>query len=177
MSLESSVIKLCRSLGMAANSAAPEEIKSAVNSRAIIGAIVMAFPLFGLDTLIYALVLWNMYASVAHIAGIRFSGKLITNVLGGFIVNIICVFILNFLMDFIVFFGWIGMAIAGYCATRYSGIAYLGILEQFHGRQRMRTRLDYEKGKRAFLESGGTDAIKGVGKGLVMNEIKDSLAD
>lgn len=175
MSLESSAIKLCVSLGKAADSAAPKEIKSTVNTRGIVAGIVLAFPLFGLEAIIYAIILWGMYSKVASIAGIKFSGKIISNVLGGFIINLICVFVLNLCMDFIMFFGWIGMFIAGYFATRYSGIAYLGILEQFHGRASMKTGLDYEAGKRAFIESDGKKATTGVGKSLIMDQIKDSL--
>lgn len=175
MSLESSAVKLCVSLGMAANSATPREIKSAVNTKAILGGIVMAIPLWGLETVVYAFILWSMYAKVAEIAGIKFSGSIVKNVLGGFVINLICVFILNLFLDFILIFGWIGMMVAGYLATRYSGIAYLGILEQLHGKVRMRSRLDYEAGKRTFLESGGKEAVKGVGTGMVMGEIKDVI--
>lgn len=177
MSLESSAFKLCASLGMATESAAPREIKSIVNGRAILGGIVMAIPFFGLETIIYAIILWSMYGSVANAAGIKFSGKLVTNVLGGFIINVICVFLLNFAMDLILLLGWVGMFIAGYVATRYSGIAYLGILERFHGRQNMKTGLDYDAGKQKFLESGGKNAIKGMGTGMIVGEIKDSMSD
>lgn len=175
MSLETSAVKLCISLGKAADSAAPAKIKSAVNSRAIFGGAVLACPLFGLDAILYAIILWGMYSKVANIAGIKFSGKIISNILGGFIINVICVFALNFFADWIMFFGWIGMFFAGYWATKYSGIAYLGILEQFHGRASMKTGLDYEAGKKAFLESDGKKATTGVGKSLIMDQVKDNL--
>lgn len=159
MSLETSAIKLCRSLGMALDSAAPMEIKSAIKTNSWLGGLVMAIPLWGMETILYALILWGMYKKVANIAGIKFKGQLISNVLSGFIVNLIVVFILNLLLDFIVLFGWIGMFVAGYYATRYSGIAYLGILEVFHGKDKMKTRLNKEEGIQAFKESGGESAV------------------
>ena len=173
MSLETSAFKLCVAVGKAADSAAPKEIKSAVNTRAVFGGIVMAIPLFVFETIIYAIIRWRMYGAVARIAGIKFSGNLVTNVIGGFIINIVITFILNLLLEWILFFGWIGMFFAGYFATRYSGIAYLGILEAFYDRNKLKLGLDYDAAKKTFTESGGKDAVKGIAKSAVINQITD----
>lgn len=164
MGLETSIQKFCIASGMALNGAAPKEIKNVIKSRSIWGGIVLVIPLFGLDTIIYSILLWSMYASISRIAGIKFSGALIKNVLGGFIVNILITFVINFFADFIYVIGWIGMFFVGYFATKLSGIAYLGVLEAFHGRQKMKVRLDYEKMKQKFNEAGGKGATKGIAR-------------
>ncbi len=175
MSLETSIAKLCYSLDCAADSATPKEIKSAIKSSALIGGIVLAIPLWGLDTIIYACVLWGMYSKVAKIAGVEFNGNLIKNIIIGFITNIVICFILNFIFDFIVVLGWIGMFFVGYLSIKYSATTYLGLLELFHGKSKMRSRLDYSSAQRAFQESGGSQAIKGAVKSAAINELKDAF--
>lgn len=168
MSIERSAVKLCAAVGIALNSAAPKEIKSTINTSAWLGGLVLALPLYGLDSIIYACIIWGMYKKVANLAGIKFGGKLTRNILGGFIINLIAVFLLNIVLDFIVLFGWIGMFIAGYVITRYSGIAYLGILEAFHGSQNMKVKLDVETGIKSFKEEGGdTAAAKTAANGVI----------
>lgn len=173
MNLDKAVIKLCVALGIALDSATPKEIKSIVKNRAILGGAVMALPLFGLETIIYAIILWGMYASISRVAGIKFSGDLIKNILGGFIVNIVITFILNFFLDWILFFGWIGIFFAVFFATKYSGISYLFILEKFHGKNQMKTRLKYEDGIKSFKENGGDKAALKAGTGTIINNLMD----
>ncbi len=133
MGLDASVAKLCCAAGAADNGTMSERAKSCVTGRAWAGAIVMAIPMFGLEVLVYSIVLWGMYLKLSSIAGVQFRKNFISNVLGGFIVNILIMFGLNLVLDFLMFFGWIGIGIAGYLATYLSGVAYIEFLTEFHG--------------------------------------------
>lgn len=112
-----------------------EECKSIVRVRAVIGAIALAFPLFGLDTIIYIIALWTTYSSISNVAGVKFSENFWSCALMGALVNIVVVFVLNFILDFIPLFGWIGMAIVGFVSIYFSGIGYIAALKTFYGKK------------------------------------------
>lgn len=150
MSLETSLIRLCYAVNRGADRGLSESMKSCIKSYSWWGAIIMALPLFGLDAIVYAIVLWSMYGRISCFSGVPFNGNAMKNILGGFIVNIVIVFILNFVLDFIVFFGWIGSAIMGYYATKLSGQAYVEVLVQLHGRNNVREHIDYQAFKEGF---------------------------
>ena len=150
MSLEMSIIKLCYAVDRGADRGLSERMKSCIKTHAWWGAIIMALPLFGLDAIIYAIVLWGMYGKISSLSGVPFKGNAMSNILGGFIVNIVIVFILNLILDFIIGFGWIGSAIVGYWATKLSGQAYVEVLVQLHGRDKVREHLDYQAFKEGF---------------------------
>lgn len=144
MSLETSIIKLCYAVNRGADRGLSESMKSCIKSYSWWATIIMALPLFGLDAIIYAIVLWSMYRKISNLSGVPFTGNTMKNILGGFIVNIVIVFVLNMVLDFIMFFGWIGSAIVGYYATKLSGQAYVEVLVQLHGRNNVREHLDYD---------------------------------
>ena len=148
MSLETSVLKLCVAVSRGADRGLSERMTSCIKSYSWWGAVIMALPLFGLDTLIYAIVLWSMYGKISSLSGVPFSGHAMKNILGGFIVNILIVFVLNMVLDFILVFGWIGSAIVGYWGTKLSGQAYVEVLVQLHGRGNVREHMDYN----AFMD-------------------------
>ena len=174
MSLETSVGKLCYALHQGINSSMSQRVKSCVNTRSILGAIVLAVPLWGLDVLIYAIILWGMYISLSRIAGVPFWKNFLSNAIGGYIVNLVILFLVNLVADWIAFFGWVGMAVIGYFATKYSGAAYIEVLARIHGKNNVRETLNYNKGIESFKENGGVNAAKGVATGMVRNGLTDT---
>lgn len=112
-----------------------EECKNIVRVRAIIAAVALAFPLFGLDTIIYVIVLWSTYYSISEVAGVKFSENFISCALMGALVNMVVVFVLNLILDFIPLFGWIGMAIIGFLSIYLSGLGYVTALKGFYGKK------------------------------------------
>ncbi len=159
MSLETSIIKLCYAVNRGADRGLSERMKSCIKSYSWWGAIIMALPLFGLDTIVYAIVLWSMYGKISSLSGVPFSGNAMKNILGGFIVNIVIVFVLNMVLDFIMFFGWIGSAVIGYFATKLSGQAYVEVLVQLHGRNNVREHLDYQEFQNGFRGKKSTQEL------------------
>ena len=105
----------------------------------------MVIPLWGIECILYAVVLWGMYAELCKLAKVPFWSNFFTSVLGGFIVNVIVVFILNLILDFIPVAGWIGAAVVGYCATLFSGCAYLEVLASLHKRGKVKERFNTSK--------------------------------
>lgn len=174
MSLETSIGKLCYALHQGINSSMSQRVKSCVNTRSVLGGIVLAVPLWGLDVLIYAIILWGMYISLSRIAGVPFWKNFFSNAIGGYIVNIVILFLVNLVADWIAFFGWVGMAIIGYFATKYSGAAYIEVLARIHGKNNVKETLNYNKGIESFKENGGIRAAKGVATGMVMKEFTDT---
>lgn len=174
MSLETSIGKLCYALHQGINSSMSQRVKSCVNTRSILGGIVLAVPLWGLDVLIYAIILWGMYISLSRIAGVPFWKNFLSNAIGGYIVNLVILFLVNLVADWIAFFGWVGMAVIGYFATKYSGAAYIEVLARIHGKNNVRETLNYHKGIESFKENGGVNAAKGVASGMVRNGLTDT---
>lgn len=174
MSLETSIGKLCYALHQGINSSMSQRVKSCVNTRSILGGIVLAVPLWGLDVLIYAIILWGMYISLSRIAGVPFWENFLSNAIGGYIVNLVILFLVNLVADWIAFFGWVGMAVIGYFATKYSGAAYIEVLARIHGKNNVRETLNYHKGIESFKENGGVNAAKGVASGMVRNGLTDT---
>lgn len=142
MGLESSALKLAEA---AATTGLSEKVQSCVKSRSLLAAIIMVIPLWGIECILYAIVLWGMYAELCKLAKVPFWSNFFTSVLGGFIVNIIVVFILNLILDFIPIVGWIGAAVVGYCITLFSGCAYLEVLASLHERGKVKERFNTGK--------------------------------
>lgn len=105
-----------------------KKAKSVVSTRAIIGGIAFAFPLFGLDNIIYCIVLWNMYITLAKMA--RPTGSnIVKSFIGGFLVNIIISSIIELGVSFIPIGGIIISFLVGYLSIKISGAAYLKVIE------------------------------------------------
>lgn len=145
MSLETSSLKLANAMTGMAEAGLSNKVSSVVKTRSIIGAVIMVIPLWGIETILYAIVLWGMYAELCRLAKVPFWSNFFTSVLGGFIVNVIVVFILNLILDFIPIAGWIGAAVVGYCATLFSGCAYLEVLAGLHQNGRVKERFNTNK--------------------------------
>ena len=128
-----------------ADASLSNEVSKIIKQHSLYGAICMVLPLWGLETLIYIPVLWGMYVKLCDKAKVPFWSNFVTSILGGFIVNVIVVIILNFILDFIPLAGWIASALIGYCATLFSGCAYLETLAALHERGRVKERFNTDK--------------------------------
>ncbi len=113
-----------------------KEINSQIKSRAIIGGLCMAIPLYGLETIIYAICLWGEYGKISEISGVPFRKHAVRNIIGGFIINIIVTFVLNLIMDLIpgLIISSIGGFIVGYSSLEISGMGYVKMLKRLHGK-------------------------------------------
>ena len=90
-----------------------------VRRHAFWAAIILALPLFGLDVIVFAIILWHMYSSLAQRAHKRLdTGSVIVGV------------IINFVLEFIPVIGWLGSGFLAYLQFYLSGKTYLETLKQ-----------------------------------------------
>lgn len=122
-----------------------DEIKAAVRTKALIGGVCMAIPLWGLETTIYAICLWRTYKKISKISGVPFRKNFVRNIISGFIVNIIITFILCMLLDFIPVVGWIGSFAVGYASIYLSAMGYVKALKVAHG-DKAKSDLNIQRG-------------------------------
>ncbi len=104
------------------------ELNSVINKHAILGALSALLPLFGFESILYAIVLWHMYGSVSRMVGIPFS---FSTVAAGVIINIL-VCILAGLFDMFIGIAWIISAVIMYFLTYHSGKTFLGLLYKMY---------------------------------------------
>lgn len=110
-----------------------ERAKSLVTNHAIAGAICLALPLFGLDNILYLVVLWHMYYKLCDLANKAFGDNKTKSFIGAIIVNVIIVSILELACNILpVAGGIIGGLVIAYIAIKLSGAAYLKALEYLH---------------------------------------------
>lgn len=129
-----------------------EKVNAAIRKRAIFGAIFMAIPLWGIETIAYMIVLWGTYRKISEISGVPFRENFFKNVLAGFILNVVITFTLGLLLDFIPVFGWIGSALVGYISILLSGMGYVKALKIAHG-NKAKMDLNVKKGIDGFKKS------------------------
>lgn len=109
------------------------QAQSCVNNHAIGGAAIYALPLFGLDNIIYAIVLWHMYISLCKLAGKTFGSNVSKSFIGGFIVNILVSSLLELACNVLpIVGGIIGGAVIGFFSIKISAALYLKGLEITH---------------------------------------------
>ena len=103
--------------------------KKSVTSHAVCGGIVLALPAFGLDSIVYMIILWHMYSALSGMARESFKSSRTKNFIGAFIVNIIVTIGIDLVLSFLPVLGWIGAFFVGYLSLKVSGAAYLSALE------------------------------------------------
>ena len=128
-----------------AEGALDKQTASAVKSRAWIGAIAMAVPLFGFEIIVYAGALWSTYSEICNISGVPFRKHFFKNVLVGLISNIFAAFVCNFLLEFIPIAGWLGAAAYGFCTIYFSGMSFIETLKKFYGKK-IKIDINYSQG-------------------------------
>lgn len=109
--------------GKLANKILEKDVLKIVKNHAMCGALIMVFPLFGLDWIIYIGILWHMYYAICQKVGVSLN---FGNVIVGFIVNIIVAIVLDAILTFIPFL--IGFIV--YAQFYFSGKAYIETLKK-----------------------------------------------
>lgn len=142
ISPNSSAEKLVYAMYGVANQALSKEVSSIIKKHSIIGAICMALPFWGIETIVYMITLWTMYSSLSSKAQVPFKEHFFKNVLSGLLLNSIICLILGCILDFIPFLGWIGSAVLGYITTSVSGCGYLEVLAAIHGKDKVKERFN-----------------------------------
>lgn len=137
--------QLARYIESFVDGAFDSEIKSAVRTRAVIAGIVMAVPLWGIETIVYFFCLWGAYKKICDIGHVPFRENFIKNVLSGLITNVIVTFVLGLLMDLIPVVGWLASFALGYISLYLSAMGYVKILKKFHG-NKLKTDLNIQRG-------------------------------
>lgn len=99
-----------------------KDVFKIIKKHALIGAIVMMFPLFGLDWIVYCFVLWHMYSAICNKLGTKLD---ISNIIIGFVVNIVVALILDIVLTFIPFL----ISFIVYAQFYLSGKAYIETLK------------------------------------------------
>lgn len=104
-----------------------KEIAKIVRKRAFWGAIIMALPLFGIDWIVFTIILWNMYSALCKKAGttLKFSSIVI-----GFIVNIVVAIAIDMIFTLLPVLGWLGTGFVVYLQFYFSGKAYIETLKK-----------------------------------------------
>ncbi len=91
------------------------------------GALIMALPLFGVEWIVFIIILWNMYSALSKRANKKFS---FGSVVVGFIVNIVVAFAIDALLSFLPFIGWLGTGFVVYLQFYFSGKSYIETIKQ-----------------------------------------------
>lgn len=114
-----------------------DEITSNIKSRSIGGGFCMLIPLYGIETIIYAICLWGTYKKIAEICSVPFKDNIIKNIIGGCAINIIVTFVLGLVLDLIpgLIISCIGSYIMGYLSIKASGAAYVKALKLMYGQK------------------------------------------
>lgn len=97
-----------------------------VRNHALWGSIVMALPLFGIDWVVFCIILWHMYSELCERANTKLE---MGNIIVGLIVNIIIAVVLDLILTFIPFIGWLGTAFIVYMQFYSSGKAFIETLK------------------------------------------------
>ena len=93
-----------------------------VRNHAFWAAIVMSLPLFGLNLIIYCIILWDMYVSLNKRACCPFNWS---SIIVGFIVNVFIALAIDTVLTFIPIIGWLGTAFTVYLQFYFSGKTYI----------------------------------------------------
>ena len=147
-------IKAFSKLDQFLDGALDEKLKSSIRNRAIVGGVCMAIPLWGIETIVYFIVLWGMYSEVAKISTVPFKDHLLQNIGGAVVVNILVALFFGFLLDFFSVLGWIMSFVVGYASITLSGLAYIKTLKAIHGRKSHST-INFQRGYESMKKNSG----------------------
>lgn len=126
-----------------------DKIKEEIRKKGLLAGVFMAIPLWGIETIAYAFVLWSTYSKISSISGVPFRENFVKNVVVGFVTNIVITFALGCALDFIPVAGWIGSFIIGYLSIQLSGMSYVKALKLAHG-EKVKMDVNFKNGVEAF---------------------------
>ena len=98
-----------------------------VRNHAFAGAIIMALPLFGLDLIIFCLILWHMYSALCNRAKKKLDMK---GIIIGLIINVLIALVIDFVLTLIPVIGWLGTGFAVYLQFYLSGKSYIETIKK-----------------------------------------------
>lgn len=98
-----------------------------VRKHAFGAAIILALPLLGLDIIVYAIILWHMYSSLAKRAHKKLN---LGSIIAGIIINVLVALAIDLTLTAFLFIGWLGSGFLAYLQFYLSGKMYLETLKQ-----------------------------------------------
>lgn len=97
-----------------------------VRNHAMLGAVIMALPLFGLEWIVFCIILWHMYSDLCERANTTLN---ISSIIVGFLVNIVIAVAIDILLTLIPVIGWLGTAFVVYLQFYLSGKSFVETLK------------------------------------------------
>jgi hypothetical protein len=113
--------------GKFANKMFEKNLYKIVKRHAFWGALVLFFPLFGLDWAVFVYVLWHMYHSICKELGTTLNFKTITT---GFVVNVVVAIVLDVAFSFFPFLS----SFIVYAQFYFSGKAYIESIKKLNNK-------------------------------------------
>ena len=103
------------------------DIAKVVKRHAFWGALVMMIPLFEIESIIFIIILWNMYSKLCKKVGttLKFGSIAL-----GFIVNVVVAIAIDLVFTFLPVLGWLGTGFVVYLQFYFSGKAYIETLRK-----------------------------------------------
>ncbi|MDD7604047.1 MAG: hypothetical protein SPJ71_01125 [Candidatus Limisoma sp.] len=98
-----------------------------VRKHALLASIIIMLPLFGIDWIIYCVVLWHMYSALCKRANKRLD---VSRIIVGVIVNIVIAIVLDTVFTFVPIIGWLGTGLAVYLQFYFSGKSFLETIKK-----------------------------------------------
>lgn len=103
-----------------------KDAAAVVKSHARWAAFIIFFPLFGLDLIIYACILWHMYSSLCKLSRTNLG---VGNFITGVIVNVVVAIVVDIALSFIPFVGWLGSSVVAYLQFTLSGKGFISMIK------------------------------------------------
>lgn len=108
--------------GKLANKMFEKDVFKIIKRHALLAAIVVMFPLFGLDWIIFIYILWHMYSAICKKVGTTLN---FSNIAAGFFVNIFVTILLDIIFTAVPFL----ISFIVYAQFYISGKAFIEILK------------------------------------------------
>lgn len=87
----------------------------------------MALPLFGLDLIIFCVILWDMYSALCKRANKKLDAS---SIIVGIIINIVIALIIDCVLTFIPIIGWLGTGFLVYLQFYLSGKSFIETIKE-----------------------------------------------
>lgn len=98
-----------------------------VRKHALLGSIVMMLPLFGIDWIIFCIILWHMYSALCKRANKKLNAS---RIIVGIIVNIVIAVVVDLVLTLIPVIGWLGTGFIVYLQFYLSGKSFLETIKK-----------------------------------------------
>lgn len=99
-----------------------------VRSHASWAAFIMFFPLFGMDLIVYCMILWHMYSALCERAHKKMVNK--SSIITGIVVNVVIAFAIDTALTFIPVIGWLGTSFIVFLQFYFSGKSFIETIKK-----------------------------------------------